>query len=90
MTDIFALFKVTVMLFDDPERSKQMRERMAGGGMTAERAAETMLIGDAEHIRKVVERFAEAGVSYIIMTSRPPYKFDLYRRISDEVVSAFA
>ena len=80
-----------VLLIDDEERAQQLRERMAGmGGTSPERAAETMPIGDAPHIRGVIERFAEAGISYIIMMSRAPYNFDLYRRISDEVVSAFA
>ena len=80
-----------VLLIDDEERAQQFRERMAGmGGTTPERAAETMPIGNAAHIRGVIERFADAGISYIIMMSRAPYNFDLYRRISDEVVSAFA
>jgi hypothetical protein len=68
-----------------------MRAAMAGGmGSTPERAADTLAIGSAAQVRSVIERYAEAGVSYIIMMSRPPYKHDLYRRISDEVVSAFA
>ncbi len=42
-------------------------------------------------LAKVLPRLvAEAGVSYFIMMSRAPYNFDLYRRISDEVVAAFA
>jgi F420-dependent oxidoreductase-like protein len=80
-----------VMLIDDAERAEQIRSRLAGGsGTTPERAAETLPIGNAEQLRGVIERFAEAGVSYIVMTSRAPYNFDLYRRISDEIVSAFA
>jgi F420-dependent oxidoreductase-like protein len=80
-----------VMLIDDEARAAQMRAAMAAGmGTTPERAAETLAIGNAAQVRSVIERYAEAGVSYIIMMSRAPYKFDLYRRISDEVVSAFA
>jgi F420-dependent oxidoreductase-like protein len=80
-----------VMLIDDEERAQQIRARMAvTAGTTPERAAETLAIGDAAHIRGVIERYAEAGVSYMVMMSRAPYNFDLYRRISDEVVSAFA
>lgn len=82
---------VPVMLIDDPQRAQQLRERFAGmSGTTPERAVDTMLIGDAAHLRAVTERFAEAGVTYIVMMSRSPYKFDLYQRISDEVVAAFA
>ncbi len=75
-----------LMLIDDKERAQQLRERIGGAGQ----AAETMPIGDAAHVRGALERLAETGVSYVIMPSRPPYKFDLYRRISDEIVSAFA
>ncbi|OGO50596.1 MAG: hypothetical protein A2148_04975 [Chloroflexi bacterium RBG_16_68_14] len=79
-----------VLLIDDEERAQQLRERLAGmGGATPERVAEALPIGNAEHVRRVIERFAEAGVSYLVMMSRAPYNFDLYRRISDEIVSAF-
>jgi len=77
-----------VMLLDDATRSQNVRNAfasMAGGDPN-----EDLAIGDAQHIRNVVERFAGAGVSNVIMMSRPPYKFDLYRRISDEIVAAFA
>ncbi len=80
-----------LFLTDDEGRAQQMRAAMAGGaGTTPERAAETLPIGNADHVRGVLERFAEAGVSYFVMMSRPPYKLDLYKRISDEVVAAFA
>ncbi|MDZ4279093.1 MAG: TIGR03560 family F420-dependent LLM class oxidoreductase [Dehalococcoidia bacterium] len=80
-----------IMLVDEAGAAEKLRERLAGmAGTTPERAAETLPVGDAAHIRGVIERFAEAGVSYMIMMSRPPYNFDLYRRISDDVVAAFA
>lgn len=80
-----------VLLVDDEERAKTLRERLAPmGGTTPEGATETMAIGDAAHVRGVIERFAEAGVSYMVMMSRPPYNYDLYRRISDEIVAPFA
>jgi F420-dependent oxidoreductase-like protein len=79
-----------VMLIDDAERAGQMRAAMAAAmGTTPERAGETLAIGDAAQVRAAIERYAEAGVSYIIMMCRSPYRFDLYRRISDEVVSFF-
>ena len=77
-----------VMLIDDEEKAKQLRARTAPG-LSPERAAEAVPIGDASQVRAAIERFAEAGVSYITMMSRPPYKHDLYRRISDEIVAAF-
>ncbi len=80
-----------LILIDDPERAQQLRERMAGvGGPPPEGTLETIPVGDAAHLRDVIGRFADAGVSYIVMMSRAPYNFDIYRRISDEVVSSFA
>ena len=45
---------------------------------------------NAEHVRDVVERYADAGVPRMIMLTQAPWKHDIYRRISDEVVAAFA
>ncbi len=79
-----------VMLIDDEERAGQVRTAMAPRmGTTPERALDTLAVGNAAQVRGTIERYAEAGVSYIMMMSRPPYNFDLYRRISDEIVSAF-
>jgi len=87
-TEITKSVFAPVLLIDDEDRADQLRARFASmGGTTPERARETMLIGDATHIRRMAERFAEVGVDCIVMMSRPPYKLDLYRRISDEVVA---
>ncbi|MCH8900890.1 MAG: TIGR03560 family F420-dependent LLM class oxidoreductase [Chloroflexi bacterium] len=84
-------FHGPVLLIDDPERAQQMRARFAGaGGPPDKEVLETILIGDGAHLRDLIGRYADAGVSYIVMMSRAPYNFDIYRRISDEVVSAFA
>ena len=89
--EIIKSFHGPVLLIDDPERAQQLRERMAGvGGPPPEGTLETIPVGDAAHLRDVIGRFADVGVSYIVMMSRAPYNFDIYRRISDEVVSAFA
>ena len=80
-----------IMLIDDAERAQGLRSRFAAmASTTPERAAEVLAIGDAAHVRGVIEKFAEAGVSYMIMISRPPYNTEIYKRISDEVVAAFA
>ena len=41
-------------------------------------------------INQVVERYAEVGVSGIIMQTQGPWKREIYQRINDEVVAAFA
>lgn len=47
-------------------------------------------IGDAAHVRSVIQRYADAGVTCVMMLCRPPFEPETYRRISDEVVGAFA
>ena len=76
-----------LFLTDDEQRAQQMRGAMAAGmaGGDEESAKRGLAIGNAEHILEVMESFAEIGVSYFIMMSRPPYKQELYQRISDEI-----
>ena len=77
-----------LILMDDEARAEQARNAMAG--LAGTNAKDQLAIGNADHIRGVLERFADAGVSYFILLSRAPYKHELYKRISDEIVSAFA
>jgi alkanesulfonate monooxygenase SsuD/methylene tetrahydromethanopterin reductase-like flavin-dependent oxidoreductase (luciferase family) len=76
-----------LFLTDDEDRAKQMRGAMAAGMANGdeESAARGLAIGSAEHILEVMERYADIGVSSFLMMSRPPYKQELYRRISDEI-----
>ncbi|MCH8849900.1 MAG: hypothetical protein IIC89_03640, partial [Chloroflexi bacterium] len=77
-----------LILMDDEARAEQARNAMAG--LAGTNAKDQLAIGNADHIRGVLERFADAGVTYFILLSRAPYKHELYKRISDEIVSAFA
>ena len=77
-----------LILMDDESRAEQARNAMAG--LAGTNAKDQLAIGNADHIRGVLERFADAGVSYFILLSRAPYKHELYKRISDEIVSAFS
>jgi len=62
----------------------------AGLGLKPEEAKEQLPIGSGAHVREVVERYAEAGVTQMIMASQGPWKREVYQRINDEVVAAFA
>jgi F420-dependent oxidoreductase-like protein len=80
-----------VIVLPDEERVKRARERFAPMfGVSPEEAEGQVLIGTPEYVRGMIQRFADIGISYITMMSRAPYNFELYRRISDEVVAAFA
>ena len=49
-----------------------------------------MPIGSGQHVREVVARYAEVGIQRMVMLTQPPWKPDIYRRINDEVLAAFA
>jgi F420-dependent oxidoreductase-like protein len=48
-----------------------------------------MPVGPSAHVREVLERYAELGVSMIISPAQAPYPVHVYRRISEEVISHF-
>jgi F420-dependent oxidoreductase-like protein len=62
----------------------------AGMGLTPDEAKRQLPIGDAGHVREVVERYAEVGVTEMIMATQGPWKREVYQRINDEVVARFA
>jgi alkanesulfonate monooxygenase SsuD/methylene tetrahydromethanopterin reductase-like flavin-dependent oxidoreductase (luciferase family) len=62
----------------------------AGLGLTPEEAMRQLPIGSAEHVRDVVEEYAAVGVTQMIMPSQGPWKREVYGRIDEQVVAAFA
>lgn len=62
----------------------------AGQGLSADEAKKVLPIGSGAHVRAIVERYAEAGVTQIITMSQGPWKREVYQRLNDEVVAAFA
>lgn len=58
--------------------------------MPAEEVKRDMPVGSAAHVREMVERYAEVGVGRMTMLTQAPWKFEVYGRVSAEVVSAFA
>ena len=71
------------------------RDRVAamvapGSGMSIEEVKKVAPIGSPQRVRDVVEQYAAIGVSQMIMMAQGPWKQDIYRRINDEVVAAFA
>ena len=61
-----------------------------GLGLSVDEVKRAIPIGGAQHVRNVIEQYAQAGVERMIMPSQAPWKQDVYRRINDEVVAAFA
>ena len=56
--------------------------------MTAEEVKRDMPVGTAAHVREMVGRYAEVGVGRMTMLTQAPWKFEVYRRVSDEVIEA--
>jgi F420-dependent oxidoreductase-like protein len=61
-----------------------------GWGLSAEEAKAQSAIGSAAHVRDVIKEYAGVGVTEIIANAPGPWKLDIYRRLNDEVVTAFA
>jgi F420-dependent oxidoreductase-like protein len=60
-----------------------------GFSVPKEQVQQEMPVGSPEHVRQIVEQYAELGVSYIIMVSQAPHNFDIYRYVSEQVVAHF-
>ncbi len=61
-----------------------------GSGISAEEAKRVMPIGTAEHVLEVVERYAEIGVSQIIIMGQAPWKREIYARLNEQVIAPLA
>jgi len=62
----------------------------AGMGLKPDEAKSLLPIGPPAHVRDVVERYIEAGITQIVTMSQGPWKREVYQRMNDEVVAAFA
>jgi F420-dependent oxidoreductase-like protein len=61
-----------------------------GMGLSPEESKRQLPIGTPAHVRSVMEEYAKVGVTGFIMQQQAPFREDVFRRISDEVVAAFA
>jgi F420-dependent oxidoreductase-like protein len=62
----------------------------AGSGMSPDEAKRVLPIGSPAHVREVVERYAQVGVSQMIMMAQAPWKREIYERLNKEIVTHFA
>ena len=82
----------TAVIVSDNERLIDRVATMlsAGSGMSLAEAKERMPIGTASHVRDVVGRYADVGVSQIIIMAQAPWKREIYQRLNEEVVAPMA
>ena len=74
---------------------EDLADRVAAGmgaarGMSAAEARKEFPIGRPEEVREVIKKYQDVGVEHIIQMSQGPWKQEVYKRISDEVISHFA
>lgn len=62
----------------------------AGTGLKPDEARKVLPIGPAAHVRGIMEQYAAIGVTEVIMQTQGPWKREVYQRVNDEVVAAFA
>jgi len=60
-------------------------ETGAAYGLTPEEAKRELPVGTAAHVREMVERYAEAGVTRMIVLTKWPWKLEVYRRLNDQL-----
>jgi F420-dependent oxidoreductase-like protein len=75
--------------------NEELANRFAGGiggrsGLSVEEARRQLPIGDSAHVRDVLKRYQDVGVEYVIQMSQGPWKQEVYKKISDEVISQLA
>lgn len=84
-------YRGPIIVSDNTELIDRVSNATASGyGLTPEDVKRHMPVGSAAHVRETVERYADAGIQRMIALTQPPWKFDIYRRLNDEVVSAFS
>ncbi len=61
-----------------------------GSSMTPDEAKRVSPIGSPAHVREVIGRYADIGVTQIIMMAQAPWKREIYERLNKEIVVPFA
>jgi F420-dependent oxidoreductase-like protein len=75
--------------------NEDLANRVAAGmgamrGLSAEEARKEFPIGRPEQVREALKKYEDAGVESVIQMSQGPWKSEIYKRISDEVIAHFA
>jgi alkanesulfonate monooxygenase SsuD/methylene tetrahydromethanopterin reductase-like flavin-dependent oxidoreductase (luciferase family) len=79
---------MSVALTDDETRARRLRG-IFGTGMSEEDQQSYLAIGTADHIIDVLHKYEAAGLKGIIFQGLPN-KAELYARLNEEVLAAFA
>lgn len=83
-------YRGPMIVSDNPAFIDRVAQATASSyGISPEDVKRQMPIGSAAHVRGVIDQYAAAGVHRMIALTLPPWKFDIYRRLSDEVIVAF-
>jgi F420-dependent oxidoreductase-like protein len=73
---------------------EDLADRIAAGfggfrGLSPAEARKEFAIGRPEQVREVLKKYQDIGVEHVIQMSQGPWKEDIYKRISDEVIAHF-
>ena len=79
-----------LVLTDDPKRIDQMVQSIVQlRHISPEEAKATILVGNAEEVKKQVQAYLDAGITHIIIGVRQPYDREGLQRFAKEVMPAF-
>jgi F420-dependent oxidoreductase-like protein len=81
---------VPVVTHEDPKRLALVKDFVKGHfGLSEQQMREEIPVGTAPHVRMVVERYAELGVSAIIFPTPGPWDREGFRYLDESVFRAF-
>jgi F420-dependent oxidoreductase-like protein len=81
---------VPLFVHEDPDVVERVAALLAGHhGLPIERVRGETPVGSAAHVREVMERYGELGITGIVFPAVAPYDLAGLRHISEAVVAAF-
>jgi F420-dependent oxidoreductase-like protein len=81
---------VPVVAIEDPERLAAVQGFVRGHyDLTERQLREEIPVGSATHVRRVIERYAELGVTGILFPAPGPWDADAFRHLDAEVLRSF-
>ncbi|MEX0785057.1 MAG: LLM class flavin-dependent oxidoreductase [Dehalococcoidia bacterium] len=80
-TEIVRTVVAPIHITDDPGEASRVHQRLAV--FTGGDSSDDVAIGSAGQVHDVLARYADEGVSRVVMISLPPFDFEQYRRVSE-------
>ncbi|MEX2237176.1 MAG: TIGR03560 family F420-dependent LLM class oxidoreductase [Dehalococcoidia bacterium] len=82
--------QAVLVVTDNEDLANRVAAGVAGrSGLTPAEARKEYPIGRPEEVREVLKKYQDVGVEHVIHMSQGPWKEEIFKRISDEVIAHF-